>query len=83
MGAALRSLKQSSILTKFIPTLESELARNLQGCSTVLDLGCGPSSPVATIPGLSRKVGVEPCEPYLKRAMSNKTHNECVCLFLT
>jgi len=83
MGAALRSLKQSSILTKFIPTLESELARNLQGCSTVLDLGCGPSSPVATIPGLSRKVGVEPFEPYLNRAISNKTHDEFVCALIS
>lgn len=80
MGTALRSLKQSSILTKLIHALESELARNLQGCSTVLDLGCGLSLPVANIPGLSRNVGVEPFEPNLREQFRTRPMTSlCVC----
>lgn len=70
--------KSRPILTKLVPTLESELARNLQGCKTVLDLGCGPTSPLVTIDWLTRKVGVEPFSPYLMRAMENKTHHEFI-----
>lgn len=73
---AIDRLRYSEWLTRIIPTLDTELARNLSGCSTVLDLGCGPNSPISRINNLSRTIGVEPFEPYFDVAIRNNTHSE-------
>ena len=59
-------LRKSSIIGKLIPTLDAELDRNLRDCSAVLDLGCGPISPVGALKYLTTRVGVEPFGPYLE-----------------
>ena len=69
-------LRKSSIVGKLIPTLDTELDRNLRDCSTVLDLGCGPSSPVGALKYLTTRVGVEPFGPYLELAKARGTHDE-------
>ena len=69
-------LRKSSIIGKLIPTLDTELDRNLRDCSTVLDLGCGPNSPVGALNYLSSRVGVEPFGPYLELAKSRGTHDQ-------
>ncbi len=69
-------LRKSSLIGKLIPTLDTELDRNLRDCSTVLDLGCGPNSPVGALKYLTMRVGVEPFEPYLELAKSRGTHDQ-------
>lgn len=61
--------------TFFVPTLESELARQLADCSTILDLGCGPSSPLSRVSQHAYRVGVEPFGPYLRAAELSNTHH--------
>jgi SAM-dependent methyltransferase len=59
-----------------IPTLDIELDHNLRDCSTVLDLGCGPNSPVGALKYLTTRVGVEPFGPYVELARSRGTHDQ-------
>jgi SAM-dependent methyltransferase len=53
------------------------LARALAGCDSVLDLGCGPESPIARFPGM-RRVGAELFEPYLRQAATERHHEAYV-----
>lgn len=76
--SAIDRLRFSGWLTRIIPTLDTELARNLDGCSTVLDIGCGPSSPISRIGNFTKTVGVEPFEPYFDAATRNQTHSELI-----
>lgn len=69
-------LRKSSAMGKLIPTLDTELGRNLRDCQTVLDLGCGPKSPLNALNHLEKRVGVEPFGPYLELARANRTHDE-------
>jgi SAM-dependent methyltransferase len=69
-------LRKSQTVGKIIPTLDTELRRNLRNCSTVLDLGCGPNSPLGALTHLSKRVGVEPFGPYLQSARNLGTHDE-------
>ena len=69
-------LRKSQTVGKIIPTLDTELDRNLRDCSTVLDLGCGPNSPVGALKYLTTRVGVEPFGPYLELAKSRSTHDQ-------
>lgn len=52
------------------------LQRELADCETVLDLGCGPESPVSRCMNIKHSVGVEAFAPYFERAKANHTHNE-------
>jgi SAM-dependent methyltransferase len=69
-------LRKSSVVGKLIPTLDTELDHNLRDCSTVLDLGCGPNSPVGALKYLTTRVGVEPFGPYVELARSRGTHDQ-------
>lgn len=71
-------LYRDSVLARVVPTLHTCLARELKGMSSILDLGCGASSPVA---GLTDgwKVGVEGDEDSAERARRAGTHNEVMC----
>jgi SAM-dependent methyltransferase len=69
-------LRKNEKFTTLIPTLDSELSRGLSGCLSVLDLGCGPSSPLGALKNLSKRVGVEPFGPYLELAKARGTHDE-------
>ena len=70
------SLRKSSSIGRLIPTLDTELGRNLRGCRTVLDLGCGPKSPLSALNHLEKRVGVEPFGSYLELARASSTHDE-------
>ena len=69
-------LRKSSVIGKMIPTLDTELGRNLRGCNSVLDLGCGPNSPLGALTFVAKRVGVEPFGPYLELAKARGTHDE-------
>jgi hypothetical protein len=54
-----------------------ELRRTLRGCRTVLDLGCGPASPLRAL-RVETLVGLEGFEPSLRQAQAAQTHDEWV-----
>jgi 2-polyprenyl-3-methyl-5-hydroxy-6-metoxy-1,4-benzoquinol methylase len=72
---------------KIFPTtgeiIESILRKELKDCKSVLDLGCGPSSPLKYLKKEPRltlySVGVDIFEPYiLKNLEENKIHSEYI-----
>lgn len=72
----IKRLRKNENFTTLIPTLDSELSKSLSGCLSVLDLGCGPNSPLGALNTVSRRVGVEPFGPYLELAKARGTHDE-------
>lgn len=74
----LRALYGSNALSRIFHTLPYTLMRELRGCETVLDLGCGPSSPVQYCACVRHSVGVEPFGPYVERARQAGTHSEVI-----
>ena len=72
----IETVRASRLVTAVVPTLDSELAKSLRDCDSVLDLGCGPKSPVRNITWMSRRVGVEAFHPYVETARLNQTHDE-------
>lgn len=70
-----RRLYHSRIAALFHTTVYC-LRRELTDCESVLDLGCGPQSPVAQCGSFRRSVGVEAFEPYYKLAKQRRTHSE-------
>ncbi|MBI3558924.1 class I SAM-dependent methyltransferase [Candidatus Gottesmanbacteria bacterium] len=60
---------------KIIPTQVYCLKKELENCRSVLDLGCGPDSPVKFCRQITYSVGVEIFKPYLKKS---KIHNKYV-----
>jgi|LakMenEpi03Aug12_release.lakeMendotaPanAssembly.Ray.scaffolds.fasta_scaffold09837_14 hypothetical protein len=71
-------LRTTKWVTDLVPTLDSVLQSELKDCTSILDLGCGPKSPVRNIDWTTKKVGVEAFEPYAKTAEDNCTHDEIV-----
>lgn len=52
------------------------LQKELKDCTSVLDLGCGPSSPLKNIKNIKYSVGVELFKPYLDLSKSQKIHTK-------
>jgi SAM-dependent methyltransferase len=77
MTRLIRWFYRSEFFSRTFHTLLYCLRRELQDCESVLDLGCGPSSPIQFC-GVRESVGVEPFEPYYERASSAKTHTRLV-----
>ena len=69
------SIYYNSLYTSIFPTLSHQLKKELQDCSTVLDLGCGPSSPIQYCKNVRYSVGVEPFGKYLLMSKKQKIHN--------
>jgi hypothetical protein len=78
MKSAVGKFYHSAFLARLFHTTQYCLERELADCSTVLDLGCGPSSPVRYCKNLTRTVGVEAFEPYFRRASEARTHSELI-----
>ena len=66
------------LLTKIFPTQISCLQKALADCHSVLDLGCGPSSPIQYIHHLKKTVGVEIFPPYLQASQKNHIHHSYI-----
>lgn len=75
--ALIKQLYDCPLVSHLFHTLVYCLKQELQGCDSVLDLGCGPDSPVkyAEVP---RRVGVEAFEPYLAASKNLGTHTEYI-----
>lgn len=52
------------------------LERALKDCESVLDLGCGPSSPLKYARHIKHSVGVEAFKPYLEETKERQLHSE-------
>jgi len=73
------SARANTTLNRLIPTLDFLLEEELSDCESVLDLGCGPLSPVRRLRGRIKSVGVEAFEPYVEAARLNSTHDQVIC----
>jgi SAM-dependent methyltransferase len=71
-------LRGSKFLGKIIHTLDYCLQRELKDCESVLDLGCGPSSPLKNVKNIKYSLGVEIFKPYLKESQKQKIHTEYI-----
>ena len=69
-------LRKAKLVGSLVHTLDYCLQRELTDCETVLDLGCGPSSPVQYCKNIRHSIGVEAFEPYLKAAQILGTHTQ-------
>lgn len=66
-----------TLYTKLFPSWLEELKRELFEYNTVLDLGCGPNSPIQYC-NISFSVGVELFEPYLQESKKKHIHDKYI-----
>ncbi len=64
----------------FIPSYETELRNAVAGCKSLLDVGCGSSSPIKAFSKSLYCVGVDLFEPSIKESRKQKIHNMCYVL---
>jgi SAM-dependent methyltransferase len=69
----LKSIYRKFFCNYFILQLQKELS----DCKSVLDLGCGPNSPLQYC-NVTLKVGVDWFEPYLEESKKKKIHNQYI-----
>jgi len=67
-----------SFFAKLFHTVVNELQNELADSESVLDLGCGPNSPIQHVQNIKYSVGVEIFEPYLKAATNKKIHTKYI-----
>lgn len=67
----------NKVISRVFHTLIYCLKKELKDCESVLDLGCGPRSPIEFIP-IQYSVGVELFELYLKENMNRMIHNRYI-----
>lgn len=78
MNKIINKLHKSMFLGHIFHTLDYCLQRELKDCKTVLDLGCGPSSPLQYCKNIEYSVGVEAFKPYLEKSKEGKIHTEYI-----
>jgi hypothetical protein len=66
-----------SFYLRLLPDSKIILERELSGCATVLDLGCGYHSPIQRC-DMPFSVGVELFEPYLQESKRKGIHNQYI-----
>jgi SAM-dependent methyltransferase len=76
MRKLISRLYHNKIISRAVHTLNYCLQRELGGCRTVLDLGCGPSSPLQHCHWIKYSVGVEAFRPYLEESRRAKIHTK-------
>lgn len=64
------------------PSLEGLLVRELEGCKSALDLGCGNDSPIQNLK-MDYALGVDVFEPYLRQSKSKGIHSDYIKSILT
>ncbi len=76
-ATAAQRLYYNRFLSRIFHTLVYCLSHELKDCRSVLDLGCGPDSPVQHC-GASCSIGVDAFEPYIEQSKKKKIHHEYV-----
>jgi ubiquinone/menaquinone biosynthesis C-methylase UbiE len=64
------------IIYRLVHKLDYCLQKELKDCDTVLDLGCGPSSPLKNCKNIKFSLGVEAFKPYLNISKKQKIHTQ-------
>lgn len=72
----IKRIYHSKFFSIIFPTLVYCLQNELKDCETVLDLGCGPSSPLQFCKNIKYSLGVEAFKPYLKKTKEKGIHTE-------
>lgn len=76
MGNCIKKLYYNPFVARILHTSVDCLNNELKDCKTVLDLGCGPDSPLQYCKSVKYSVGVEAFEPYFKEAQARKIHSK-------
>lgn len=76
MKKLINKLHKSKFLGTIFPTLDYCLQKELKNHESVLDLGCGPSSPLQFCKDIKRSVGVEAFGPYLEESKRRNIHSQ-------
>ena len=66
------SIYHNKLFETIFPTHVYVLKQELKDCESVLDLGCGPDSPLQYCSNVQHSVGVEAFQPYLEESKKNK-----------
>lgn len=74
MNILIKKLYHHHILSALMHTLVYELQTALKDCKSVIDLGCGPNSPLQYCPWITHSIGVEAFDPYLQQSKAKKIH---------
>ena len=66
------SIYHNKIFETIFPTHVYVLKKELKDCQSVLDLGCGPDSPLQYCTNIKHSIGVEAFQPYLDVSQKKK-----------
>jgi len=69
-------LYHNSFVARIFHTLVWELSYSLRDSYSVLDIGCGPSSPLQHVKHIRHSVGIEAFKPYLEQSKLAEIHSE-------
>lgn len=75
-------LYQNKLISSFFHTSVYCLKRELSDCSSVLDIGCGPDSPLKHC-NVQYSVGVDAFKPYIISSKDKKIHNAYILADIT
>ncbi|MEM3342267.1 MAG: methyltransferase domain-containing protein [Thermoplasmata archaeon] len=64
------------IVSRYIPSFIDELRIHTKDCSSILDIGCGNSSPVKWLPKKIYKVGIDAYKPCIENSRKLKIHDK-------
>lgn len=82
MEEIIKRLYHQPLISRIFHTLVYCLKRELKDCNSVLDLGCGPDSPIKYC-NMQYSVGVDIFKPYLKESKKKKIHSKYILRDLT
>jgi ubiquinone/menaquinone biosynthesis C-methylase UbiE len=78
MKKIIDKIYHSRLFSSIFRTTVFCLKKELRDCESVLDLGCGPSSPLQYAKNVKYSVGVEAFAPYMEESKKRKIHSEYI-----
>ncbi len=78
MKSLINTLHERKVLGKIFHTLDYCLQNELSDCISVLDLGCGPNSPIKNCKNIKYSVGVDAFEEYITQSKQKEIHTEYI-----
>lgn len=78
MSKLISALYASILFGKVFHSVVHCLQQEMRDCATVLDVGCGPSSPIQYCKNVKYSVGVEIFKSYLEESKKKKIHNKYI-----
>lgn len=78
MKALIDKIYHTRFFARIFHTVIFCLKKELKYCESVLDLGCGPSSPLQYCKNIKYSVGVETFKPSLEESKKRKIHTEYI-----